>query len=157
MREDELALGQCLAKNLRERGDPLLRSAIASVDRVQVLVIDVNTVKTGVEDELRELGRGADGVRGRGLFGLTERGRNDADARVGVLCLLCGTDIRSERGKRTRLVECSTGGEEGESEDVPTLCDKRKIKSCERKANWGELTASSATGGSTSAETKRSV
>ena len=84
--EDELALRQRLAERLRERGDPLLRGAVALVHRVQVLVVDVDAVELIVLDELGHRVAGSDGIRlcGRGLVRLAERGDDELDARLRV-------------------------------------------------------------------------
>ena len=87
MRENELTLRKSLAESRGERGHPSLRSAVALVHRVQVLIVDVNTVELVGEDELREgVGR-ADGIRTLrgGLVRLTEGRDDDVDTGVSVL------------------------------------------------------------------------
>ena len=87
VRENELTLRKSLAESRGERGHPSLRSAVALVHRVQVLIVDVNTVELVGEDELREgVGR-ADGIRTLrgGLVRLTEGRDDDVDTSVSVL------------------------------------------------------------------------
>lgn len=90
MGENELPLRQLLAQRLRKGSDPGLRCAIALVHRVEVFVVDVDSVQAVVKDELRERVGYPNGVGpiGRGLVRLAEGGGDDADARRGVFRLL---------------------------------------------------------------------
>lgn len=112
MGEDELALGKGLAEGGGEGCHPLLRCAVATVHGVEVLVVDINTIKLVVEHKLGERVRGADGIRAlrRGLVRLTEGGHDDVDAGVVVLGLLRSAHIGGECSVRTRLVECPLEG-----------------------------------------------
>ena len=123
MREDELALGKGRAEGLREGGHPGLGSAVALVHGVEVLVVDVDAIQCVGNHELRERAGRGDGVRTLrgGLVRLAEGGHDDVDARLGVLGLLRGTDVRRERSEGTGLVEGTLEGEEGESDDVEAL------------------------------------
>ena len=123
MAEDELALGQGLAEGLSEGGDPSLSLAIARVHRVQVLVVNVDTIELVGGDELRHGVRSGDRVRtlGGGLVRLAERGDNDVDARLSVLGLLGRTLVGGQRSERASLVESAVERQERQRNDVVTL------------------------------------
>lgn len=123
MAQDELALRQLLAQRRRERGHPRLRLPVALVHRVQVLVVDVDSVELVREHELRHRVRGGGRVGpGRGgLVRLTERGHDDVDACF-LVCSLRGRALRGWEGSVCRrLVSGTLQGEERECDDVPTL------------------------------------
>ena len=123
VREDELALGQRLAERLRERGDPLLRRAVALVHRREVLVVDVDAVELLVLDELGHRVTRADGVRlrGRGRVRLAERGDDDVDPGLRVLGLLGRTLVCGERSECASLVERTVERQERQRNDVVAL------------------------------------
>ncbi len=130
VREDELALGEGLTERRGEGRHPLFRRAVATVHGIEVLIVDVDTVELVVEHELGECVRGADRVRAlrRGLVRLTEGGHDDVDAGVVVLGLLCRAHLGCECSVGTRLVEGALESEEGESCDVPALCNTMSVR-----------------------------
>ena len=123
MRKDVLALGEGLPECRGEVRNPLRGGAIATVHRSKILVVDVDTIQAVRLDPLRHRVSGVDGVgpRGRGGVGRAERGRDDLDASLVVLVLLCGLVPRGEGGEPACLVQGTLEGEEGERDDVVAL------------------------------------
>ena len=114
VRQDELALRQRLPQRLSERRHPLLRSPVPPVHRTQVLVVHVDPVQPVRLHERCHRVRRTGGVRVRRRGGVcrAERGRDDADAGLGVLGLLCGLCVCGEGSPVACLVYCAVEGEE---------------------------------------------
>ena len=110
MREDELALWQLLANGLAERRDPLLGRTIAFVHGSEILVVDVDTIETGIGDELSDFVGdvyGVDAVRRR-LIGITECRHEEIDPRCSVLSLLRRPLVSGKVGEGGSLIEGSS-------------------------------------------------
>ena len=106
MCNNELARRQLVAKLLRESRQPGFSLAIPSINGVEVLVVDINTIKIVCLDEAGEVVRSRDRVRTgtRRDVARPERGDHKLDAGRVVLRLNRGPVACRECGPLVRLV-----------------------------------------------------